>query len=202
MRGAVGTWTLALATLLAVGCGGGPKTHYYLLEPQSAAAAVAERSSDVRVGIKAFRVDPPYDQDYIVYREGGESPEVGFYWYHRWAAPLARMLPRVVAAALNEAGDGARFEPQDSSREYDAHLRGRVLSFEEVDVPDEQRVRVRILLTLTDRDGEVLWSEPVEGRGAVQSKEVRDVVEEMTGAVHRAVAEAAGSMGSALARAR
>ena len=28
-----------------------------------------------------------------MYRVGEDSPEVGFYAYHRWAAPLSRMLP-------------------------------------------------------------------------------------------------------------
>ena len=55
----------------------------------------------MNVGVKAIHVDPPYNRDSIVYRIGSDSPEVGFYAYHQWAAPLTRMLPGVVADALS-----------------------------------------------------------------------------------------------------
>ena len=32
--------------------------------------------------MRSFDVDPPFDQDRIVYRVGAESPEIGFYAYH------------------------------------------------------------------------------------------------------------------------
>ena len=107
---------VALATTLAValsGCGGPPATHYYLLEvtPKvEARSTAAERG--VTVGVRSFQVDPPYDQDRIVYRVGADSPEVGFYEYHRWAAPLSHMLPRLVCAAYGDVEGVGRIQCQ------------------------------------------------------------------------------------------
>jgi uncharacterized lipoprotein YmbA len=92
-----------LGTLAA--CGRGPATHYYLLEPREETSSAAAGSA-ATVGVRAFHVEPPYDQDRIVYRVGLESSEIGFYAYHRWAAPLSRMVPRVVAEGLDGALDG------------------------------------------------------------------------------------------------
>ena len=61
--------------------------------------------------VEAFLVDPPYDQDRLVYRVGRNTPEVGFYDYHRWAAPLSRMLPKVVADSFGTVRGVASIEP-------------------------------------------------------------------------------------------
>ena len=80
-------WSAVLA--LTIGCKAMPTTHYYILEPR--AGSSDDAGAGVAVGVLPFEVDPPYDQDRIVYRIGADSPKVGFYEYHRWAAPLSRM---------------------------------------------------------------------------------------------------------------
>lgn len=192
---------LAIFLVIALGgCGGRvPSTHYYVLEPQDvfrpeAAAAVLEGWT---VGIETFRVDPPYDQDRIVYRVGENSPEVGFYAYHRWAAPLARMLPRVVAGALGGVAGTKSIEPLAPERSYDAYLSGRVLAFEEVDTSEGHRVRVRLALRLSAHDEEI-WSDTVTGQAALSSDDVGDVVIEMRSALADALRGARHEMQVAL----
>ena len=173
---------LAIAAVIALsGCAGVPATHYYVLEPQESGAAASGPRSGVAVGVEAFQVDAPYDQDRIVYRVGEGSAEIGFYAYHRWAAPLSRMLPRVVAAALEGAARLRSIEPAAPGRDYAARLRGRLRLFEEIDTAEGPRVRVQLSLTLHGKDGAKLWSETVAGESAVGSDEVVNVVERMKG---------------------
>ena len=84
----IAVWLAGLTFL--VSCGGAPRTHYFVL---STAAVSVDASGTGSIGVAPFRVAPPYDGDRIVYRFGEHGPEVGFYPYHLWAAPLSRMLP-------------------------------------------------------------------------------------------------------------
>jgi len=175
MKSATLAALMAVALSLAGGCGGRvPPTHYYMLEPQDVSAASASPGLDV--GVDRFDVDPPYDQDRIVYRVGEESAEVGFYDYHRWAAPLERMLPRFVATAYSGA-DGLRvIEPVAPGRDYDAHLRGRVAAVEEIDTPNGPRVHIRLDLRLVI-DGRDVWTARIQESSGVPTDGVAGVVE-------------------------
>jgi uncharacterized lipoprotein YmbA len=189
---------IVLATALG-GCGGSvPRTHYYVLEPQDVSRTGAT-SEGLTIGVETFRVDPPYDQDRIVYRVGEDSVEVGFYAYHRWAAPLARMLPRVAAAAFDGVPGAKSIEMAASGRDYDAYLAGRVLMLEEIDSPDGQRVRVRLALRLT-ADDEAIWSDTVAGEADLSSDDVGDVVQRMRSALDDALREARSGLQAALSR--
>lgn len=173
---------LAIAALALCDCRTLPQTHYYVLEPQEVSSAETS-GSGVTIGVEPFRVDPIYDQDRIVYRIGEDTTEVGFYAYHRWAAPLSRMLPGVVAAGLTDVGGVERIEPAEEGRVYDIYLRGRVMAFEEIDTPEGERILVRLALTLITGDGEELWVEILDRESALSTGEVRGVVERMQAAL-------------------
>jgi uncharacterized lipoprotein YmbA len=176
---------LLTAPLLFAACGGKrPPNHYYLLgapasHEEAAAASPSTGSEGLRVGIKALHVDPPYDRDSIVYRVGADSPEVGFYAYHLWAAPLSRMLPGVVATAFEGAEGIGTIEPVVPGRSYAAYVTGRVLAFEEVDLPEGQRVRISLSLRLRLADGDELWTGRVSGESGLQTDNVADIVDAM-----------------------
>lgn len=192
---------LAATLLLAVvplGCGGPPATHYYLLEvtPRGVGAAAVEHG--LTVGVRAFQVDPPYDQDRIVYRVRERSAEVGFYAYHRWATPLSRMLPRAVASGLDDT-DGLRLiEPAVTGRTYDAYLVGRVLTIEEVDHPGGQDVILRFELGLRSADGTELWSEVLTAEDTIATRDVGAIVEQMNRALGQAIDGVRDSFGRAI----
>ena len=204
-RGGV-TLGLAGIALLAwtIGCKAVPPTRYYVLEPRAAAArdagADGSVSGGLAVGVRAFRVDPPYDQDRIVYRVGAESPEVGFYEYHRWAAPLGRMLPTLVADALEGVPGIASIGPAQPGGSYSAWLRGRVVALEEVDLPEGERVRVRLVLSLAGPDGETLWSHRLSGEAAVQAGNVATVVERMRAVLEEQLTASRTGLAAAIAR--
>ncbi len=182
-RAGVALGCLSIAVLVFTsGCKAMPTTHYYLLEPS--AGASDGTGAGLTVGVLPFEVDPPYDQDRIVYRIGADSPKVGFYEYHRWAAPLSRMLPRIACAAFRNVEGVRRIEPVASEHRYDVRLSGRVITLEEVDTAGGQHVRMDLVLTLIGSDGSTLWSAAASGRSDTSA----DTVEELVAQI-RAVAE-------------
>ena len=93
---------VALLTLPAA-CRHAPVPHYYVLDgpmdgPHRGNPVPA--GDGLAIGVAPFRVDPPYDQDRLVYRLGKDAAEVRFYSYHRWAAPLSRMRIKTSSEAL------------------------------------------------------------------------------------------------------
>ena len=186
---------ISLLTLLLFGAGSGctsiPQTHYYLLELGGHASHQSTHSPGgppgLEIGVETFLVDPPYDQDRIIYRVGTDSPEMGFYAYHRWAVPLARMFPSVVAEGLRETPGVSSIEPVTPGRVYDARLEGHVLSFEEIDTPEGHKAYVQLILTLRLQDRTVVWSDTLVGEGATQISSVSAVVREMRAALASAL---------------
>jgi uncharacterized lipoprotein YmbA len=191
---------LAPVALLVGLCVGGcasriPTTHYYVLETQDVARSVP--ASGLTIGVPALRVAAPYDQDRIVYRLGENSVEIGFYAYHRWAAPLGRMLPPIVAEACQGLSGVQRIEPAEADRQYDAYLHGRLATLEEIDTPDGVRVLVRLDLRLV-RNGVTVWSETVAHETPIDGNDVRDVVQGMASSIRAAVRTAQPALHAAL----
>lgn len=177
--------TLVLAS---AGCPGAPVTHYYLLGAQTAPeTATARATRGIAVGIRPFEVDTPYDQDRIVYRLGRAGVEVGFYDYHRWAAPVGSMLQAIVASRLADAPGVGSIEPAVAGRRYDAWLTGRVLDLHEIDHPGGQDVHVRLELALELAEGSRLWSATVERKRTLDARKVGPVVEAMNAVVTEAI---------------
>ena len=207
----------AIATVLLVGCSQLPRTHYYVLEIDRAAAPGGAGGADdpgsgpapadapgasLTIGVRPFVVDPPYDQERIVYRVGERSPEVGFYAYHLWAAPLSSMLPAAVAAGLTGAAGVDAIEPSAAGRDYSMFLLGRVRAVEEIDLDDRQLVRAAIELRLVGPDGEELWTHLIEARGETRAGEVTEIVEAFGRALEEALAGARARLGQAVSELR
>jgi len=188
-------WIVVL--VLATGCRVVPTTHYYVLEPPTVTRDGA--TTGLTVGVLPFTVDPPYDQDRIVYRIGADSPKVGFYEYHRWAAPLSRMLPRIASAAFRDVEGVGRIEPVAAEHRYDVRLSGRVITLEEIDIAGGQHVRMDLVLTLIGSDGSTLWSAAASGRSDTSADTVEDVVTQIRAVAERVFAEQREGFARALA---
>lgn len=180
---------LALVALLvtAAGCGRPPLTHYYLLEPQDAGRARA--GGGVTIAVAPFLVDAPYDQERIVYRAGREALEVGFYEYHRWAAPLSRMLADLVTESLRGVEGIGRVELLGAAGPAPGFvLDGRLAVLEELDTAEGELVRFALELRLRDGTGVELWSERLSGEAPVGVE--RPAVEDVARAMSRLLVEA------------
>jgi uncharacterized lipoprotein YmbA len=208
---------VVVAAISILGCSQLPPTHYYVVEldpvpaaggatgnegaDRASTAASAGATADASgwiLGVRPFAVDAPYDQDRIVYRVGEGSPEVGFYAYHLWAAPLSTMLAAAVATGLEGAPGVVAVEPVVAGRTYRAFVNGRVLAVEEIDLADRQLVRATIELRLVDREGAELWTDVVTARGETRTEEVGEVVEALSVALREALVGTRESLGAAL----
>lgn len=182
-----------LAILLGCcGCASVPRTHYYLLEWPAGAGTVASFDEPTRIGVRPFAVDPPYDQDRIVYRVGAGSVEIGFYAYHRWAVPLAEMLPTLLADALQGAPGVLSVEPYRRGAGYDLVVEGALATLEEIDTSSGPRVRVELSLSWYDAEGVLRGRREGAAESDADSDRVAFVVERMAGAVAEAVRDALG----------
>ena len=199
MRRAWKTPATSVALLLMVGCSQTPPTHFYVFELQQSAAVRAQSEEGWAIGVRSFVVDAPYDQDRIVYRLGEGSPEVYYYAYHQWAAPLSRMLADSVADGLTGTEGVRSIEPLIPGRPYDAYLEGRVLALEEIDQAAQQIVRLRIDLLLVSRENEELWSRALRLEGTTNTTEVVVIVERMNNMLAQALSEAGPDLAAALA---
>ena len=182
---------LGLAVLSCLACRSVPTTHYYVLteSPGSARAATTPSTDGVLLGIQDFEVDPPYDQNRLVYRLGDSSPEVHFYDYHRWAAPLDRLVPVALARGLADLPGARRVEPVAANGRYDRLLAGRILSFEEIDFPDRLLARIRLDLKLLGPDHELLWSDVVQAEISGHAEDAGDVVDLLRQALDQLAAD-------------
>ncbi|MFQ5670923.1 MAG: ABC-type transport auxiliary lipoprotein family protein [Acidobacteriota bacterium] len=187
----------ALALVLLAGCGTVPITRYYVLEPSGTAAPGPLEGPSFDVS--DFQVDPPYDQDRIVYRVGEDAVEVSFYDYHRWTMPLSRMLPRFTAEFLDESRPPAAGARSETAQ---AHLEGHLRALEEIDTREGSFVRVILSLTLRGDDGTVLWADTFSRRRAAAAREVREIVAAMRTLLEETLATARPSMDEAWSRVR
>jgi uncharacterized lipoprotein YmbA len=160
-------------------------------------ATPSSESTGLRIGVEPFTVDPPYDRNQLVYRLGTDSVEVGFYTYHRWAAPLGDLVAVSMAQGLRGTPGVDRIEPVTSGGDYSAFLRGRVVYLEEIDLPGQQMARLSLELRLVDRDGLTLWSGEVEGSATGSNETVAGIVEQLYQAFDQALAQARAGLAQA-----
>lgn len=199
-----------LAVLLAVACAvpacrSTPPTRYYLLAPaaprEQAPPLPASNPEGLRIGVEPFTVDPPYDHDRLIFRAGADAVEVGFYEYHRWAAPLSDLVAVAIAEGLRGTPGVAAVEPVSAAGDYSAYLRGRVIYLEELDLPGRQQARLRLELRLVAASGLTLWSQEVAGSAEGQRETVAEVVELLYRAFEEALEAARTGLAAAVATA-
>jgi hypothetical protein len=182
---------------------------YYELSPRAGRDASMEGAGGVRIGVERFRVDPPYDQDRIVYRVSSAVNEIGFYAYHRWAIPLESMLALSTARLLESRPGVALAEPAGptgstgSDATYDVLVGGRLLELDELDRPDGEEARVELELTLRTPGGTggaggtgELWRGRYRATASGDAEDVAAVVALM----ERALADALGRGADELVR--
>ena len=191
---------VALAALFS-GCSSIPTTHYYVLGDEGRGVAPAASVGEgIDVAVRAFRIDPPYDQNRLVYRIGEDSSEVAFYAYHRWAAPLAHMLPRAVSFGLATTPGVHSIEPLVPGRRYDGFVEGRLLALEEIDLPGSQVIRMRLELSLSVQDGATVWRKSMDVRRSTRTDDAGELASEMNALLRQALDEARGELALAVAR--
>jgi len=194
--------TASVIAVATSACAKIPPTHYYALQMRhdnATAESPDPAGPGLAIGVLTFEVDPPYDQDRIVYRQALGSLEVGFYTYHRWAAPLSRMLPRVVSEGLQGTTGITLVEPASFGHDYSGVLEGRVLEIEEIDGPSAPLARMRLSLTLRLKNAGVVWKETLEAEAAPPASTVGGIVDALNAALRSSLDRARAGLAAALA---
>ena len=172
-----------LVALLLGACGSVTPTRYYLLAPPAMNGVAAEKHEGLRLGVETFAVDPPFDQNRLVYRIGENAGEVGFYEHHRWAAEPGRLVSTALAAGLRTLDGLATAEPASAVADYDLLLSGRVVSLEEVDLPGRQVSRLALDLKLYRLEDDMLvWSGFLTAESGGQAQDASDIMRQMQAA--------------------
>lgn len=141
--------TIVLLALALIGCGTSPPSRYFHLEPMElAAGSKAVDAKRLAVGPLHF---PEYlDRPQIVTRT--DSAQMSIDEYSRWAEPLDKAAPRIIAANLSGLTESvsAFGHGQNSFVQFDYRLVGHVLQF---DTDSRGRVQLVVQWWLHDADG-------------------------------------------------
>ncbi len=176
-----------LVAFLCASCGGPPATHYYTLRMPPPPPANDPKTNFV-LEVERFRAPELLRDDRIVFYE---SPtQLNFYQHHRWRADPAMMLSELAARWLEQTGIFAQVRGSPSREPADYLLKGRVLSFEEVDYEGAGKGRVTLALTLVrSRDRKAVWSARRQVESAIQQKGVPGVVNALNSSSWQLLAE-------------
>lgn len=176
-----------LTAVLAVGCGGVPKTYVYTLQTPSLPAPTDTRTRYV-LGVEHFRAPQILRDDRIVYYL---SPtEISFYEHHRWGAEPAALLSEFTAEWLQSSGVFAQVKMVPFKDLADYTLGGQVTNFEEVDADGGVKVRLALVLSLVrNSDRKLVWSGTQREEMPRQGEGVAGVASTMNTACGQALRE-------------
>lgn len=149
---------LVVAGVLA-GCASSPLPRYYSLEQGAQPPAASQSSPSVSVGLSGL--PDALDRPQMISREGYE---VRVSEQNRWAEPLRRAIPRVVANEIGSLLDSTQVSAGASLQNPEYRV---LLDVQRFDVVADRRVEIDILWRIEgkggSRAGRSQLQEPVAG---------------------------------------
>ena len=173
---------LAVAALLSAftltGCLGGSTepSRYYTVSAES--ISVAGATSDARVHVKKFTIDPAYQRTNIVYRE---SPyDFMFYDLDLWATRPEQMLTQVAGEYLIKSNMFKSVDLKPMGKP-DFELLGNVDAIEEIDEGDSQEAHLALQLTFRKAGEETpLWEKRYDERQSMSKRDAHSAAEALS----------------------
>ena len=173
---------LAVAALLSAftltGCLGGSTepSRYYTVSAES--ISVAGATSDARIHVKKFTIDPAYQRTNIVYRE---SPyDFMFYDLDLWATRPEQMLTQVAGEYLVKSN---LFKSVDLNPmgKPDFELLGNVDAIEEIDEGSSQEAHLAVQLTFRKVGEDApLWEKRYDERQSMNKRDAHSAAEALS----------------------
>ncbi len=178
-----------------------PEARFYTLaidSIDSAARAPAAPRTTLRLAVDDVKIAPEYRTDRLAYRE---SPyDIGYYGYHRWAAPPEALVRRALRERLAAAGLFASVE-EATGGAADLRLEGVVEAIVEVDAKGRWSGRLALALALRDpARPEAILSRRYDVSRPAAAKAPIEVVKAIGAALDDAVAAFVADAEKALAR--
>ena len=173
---------LAVAALLSVftltGCLGGSTepSRYYTVSAES--ISVAGATSDARIHVKKFTIDPAYQRTNIVYRE---SPyDFMFYDLDLWATRPEQMLTQVAGEYLIKSNMFKSVDLKPMGKP-DFELLGNVDAIEEIDEGSSQEAHLAVQLTFRKVGEEArLWEKRYDERQSMSKRDAHSAAEALS----------------------
>ena len=173
---------LAVAALLSVftltGCLGGSTepSRYYTVSAES--ISVAGATSDTRVHVKKFTIDPAYQRTNIVYRE---SPyDFMFYDLDLWATRPEQMLTQVAGEYLIKSNMFKSVDLKPMGKP-DFELLGNVDAIEEIDEGSSQEAHLAVQLTFRKVGEDAsLWEKRYDERQSMNKRDAHSAAEALS----------------------
>ena len=170
---------LAVAALLSAftltGCLGGSTepSRYYTITAESISTSGA--SSDARIHVKKFTIDPAYQRSNIVYRE---SPyDFMFYDLDLWATRPEQMLTQVTGEYLIKSNLFKSVDLKPMSKP-DFELLGNVDAIEEIDEGSSQYAHLAVQLTFRKVGEDApLWEKRYDERESMNKRDAHSAAE-------------------------
>ena len=173
---------LAVAALLSVftltGCLGGSTepSRYYTVSAES--ISIAGATSDARIHVKKFTIDPAYQRTNIVYRE---SPyDFMFYDLDLWATRPEQMLTQVAGEYLIKSNMFKSVDLKPMGKP-DFELLGNVDAIEEIDEGDSQEAHLAVQLTFRKAGEDApLWEKRYDERQSMNKRDAHSAAEALS----------------------
>ena len=173
---------LAVAALLSVftltGCLGGSTepSRYYTVSAES--ISIAGATSDARIHVKKFTIDPAYQRTNIVYRE---SPyDFMFYDLDLWATRPEQMLTQVAGEYLVKSNMFKSVDLKPMGKP-DFELLGNVDAIEEIDEGSSQEAHLAVQLTFRKVGEDVpLWEKRYDERQSMNKRDAHSAAEALS----------------------
>ena len=170
---------LAVAALLSAftltGCLGGSTepSRYYTITAESISTSGA--SSDARIHVKKFTIDPAYQRSNIVYRE---SPyDFMFYDLDLWATRPEQMLTQVTGEYLIKSNYFKSVDLKPMGKP-DFELLGNVDAIEEIDEGSSQYAHLAVQLTFRKVGEDApLWEKRYDERESMNKRDAHSAAE-------------------------
>ena len=173
---------LAVAALLSAftltGCLGGSTepSRYYTVSAES--ISIAGATSDARIHVKKFTIDPAYQRTNIVYRE---SPyDFMFYDLDLWATRPEQMLTQVAGEYLVKSNMFKSVDLKPMGKP-DFELLGNVDAIEEIDEGNSQEAHLAVQLTFRKVGEDApLWEKRYDERQSMSKRDAHSAAEALS----------------------
>jgi len=178
-------WVVPPVIVVLAACGSVdvPEHHFYRLSACAIPGAAGAKDKIVRV--EDFDLAPHLGGDNVLAVVGPNRVEP--LRYHRWSAPLAKLVTEVVRESLDESGRYQAVVGLRDRVQADWAVSGRVLQFEQSIETRGWVGVVRLAVSVRDeRSGDLIWRGCLSGRVAAKRSEPADGVR----ALDRALASA------------
>jgi ABC-type uncharacterized transport system auxiliary subunit len=184
---------LALAAVLAAGCGAArPSKYYQLTVPANSATAANSNTLPITLLIGRITAPALYREDQIVYSSGGEN--MGTYEYQKWSEPPTEMIAEVMLRQFRASGRYHGVYTLRSDIRGDFLLHGHLYDFKEV-AGSPIVGRVTMELELRDiKTGTVVWTHFYTHDETASGKDVGSVVTALNKNVQQGIAEFRASL--------